>query len=304
MPAPSAKASYFMVNPVDGGEVSPTICHPFFDTCGCSVACLSSGSGERDARPASPASEALPTHGPSTSGVPPGLRRRPPSPCSKSSSASRPFPSRGPRGRTGRRWTGSPATARRWGWASVRSAPCRASPSCWPLGRAKSRRRSGRRPLHRCTGPRLRKGLGTAVGGGGRGQGCVRREGTSEAAPGAVRQAVGGGCRSGWGAVTVGYKCHRGWHLPSRGQLPGGYLPPPPPFQSVPDRGGGWGSGNGLSCSSRRRSVGSDTRCVLCPTAAPVQWTTRPRRPVPRADRRHRRVQRRGAAGVTCLSVR
>ena len=38
-------------------------------------------------------------------------------------------------------------------------------------------------------------------------QGCVRREGTSGAAPEAVRQAVGGGCQSGWGAVTVGYKC-------------------------------------------------------------------------------------------------
>ena len=30
-------------------------------------------------------------------------------------------------------------------------------------------------------------------------QGCIRREGTSEAAPEAVRQAVRGGCRSGWG---------------------------------------------------------------------------------------------------------
>ena len=36
---------------------------------------------------------------------------------------------------------------------------------------------------------------------------CIRREGASEAAPDAVRQAVGGGCQSGWGAVTVGYKC-------------------------------------------------------------------------------------------------
>ena len=44
--------------------------------------------------------------------------------------------------------------------------------------------------------------------GGGRGHGCIRREGTSEAAPEAVRPAVAGGCQSGWGAVTVGYKCH------------------------------------------------------------------------------------------------
>ena len=32
-------------------------------------------------------------------------------------------------------------------------------------------------------------------------QGCIRREGTSEAAPEAVRQAVGGGSKSGWGRL-------------------------------------------------------------------------------------------------------
>ena len=32
-------------------------------------------------------------------------------------------------------------------------------------------------------------------------QGCIRREETSEAAQGAVRQAVGGGCQSGWGRL-------------------------------------------------------------------------------------------------------
>ena len=32
-------------------------------------------------------------------------------------------------------------------------------------------------------------------------QGCIRREGTAEAAPEAVRQAVGGGCQSGWGRL-------------------------------------------------------------------------------------------------------
>ena len=32
-------------------------------------------------------------------------------------------------------------------------------------------------------------------------QGCIRGEGTSEAAPEAVRQAVGGGCQSGWGRL-------------------------------------------------------------------------------------------------------
>ena len=34
-------------------------------------------------------------------------------------------------------------------------------------------------------------------------QGCVRWERTSEAAPGAVWQAVGGGCRSGWGRLLL-----------------------------------------------------------------------------------------------------
>ena len=32
-------------------------------------------------------------------------------------------------------------------------------------------------------------------------QGCIRREGTSEAALAAVRQAAGGGCQSGWGRL-------------------------------------------------------------------------------------------------------
>ena len=43
-----------------------------------------------------------------------------------------------------------------------------------------------------------REGSGTQPSG----QGCIRREGTSEAAPEAVRQAVGGGCRSGWGRLV------------------------------------------------------------------------------------------------------
>ena len=38
-----------------------------------------------------------------------------------------------------------------------------------------------------------------AVEGGG--HACIRREGASEAAPEAVRQAVGGGCQSGWGRL-------------------------------------------------------------------------------------------------------
>ena len=46
----------------------------------------------------------------------------------------------------------------------------------------------------------------------GGGQGCIRREGTSEAAPEALRQAVGGGCQSGWGrllSVTNGTSAGR-----------------------------------------------------------------------------------------------
>ena len=38
-------------------------------------------------------------------------------------------------------------------------------------------------------------------GEGGGGQGCIRREGTSEVASEAVGQAVGGGCQSGWGRL-------------------------------------------------------------------------------------------------------
>ena len=46
-------------------------------------------------------------------------------------------------------------------------------------------------------------------------RGCVRREGTSEAAPEAVRQAVGGGCLSGWGRLLSATNANRGWRLAS-----------------------------------------------------------------------------------------
>ena len=73
-------------------------------------------------------------------------------------------------------------------------------------------------------------------------QGCIRREGTSEAAPEAVKQAVGGGCQSGWGrllsvtkAVEAG-TCRQGdsgWAQAGRpGGGVGGY--PPPLFQCIP----------------------------------------------------------------------
>ena len=40
------------------------------------------------------------------------------------------------------------------------------------------------------------------------GQGCIRREGASEAGLEAGRQAAAGGCQSGWGRSLSVYKCH------------------------------------------------------------------------------------------------
>ena len=48
----------------------------------------------------------------------------------------------------------------------------------------------------------------TVTGGAVLRQGCITREGTSEATPEAVRQAVEGGLPRRLWAVTVGYKCH------------------------------------------------------------------------------------------------
>ena len=77
-------------------------------------------------------------------------------------------------------------------------------------------------------------GMGTLAGEGA-GQGCIRREGTSEAAPAAVRKAVGGGCRSGWGrllsvinAIEAGL-CRQGdsgWAYAGRPGGGGGGAPP------------------------------------------------------------------------------
>ena len=66
-------------------------------------------------------------------------------------------------------------------------------------------------PRARAEGEGDEKGVGGAVAQavvGGGGQGCIRREGTSEAVPEAVKT---GGCRTfpkRLGAVTVGYNCH------------------------------------------------------------------------------------------------
>ena len=88
---------------------------------------------------------------------------------------------------------------------------------------------------------------------------CIRRERTSEAAPGAVRQAVGGGCQSGWGrllSITTPLKLA----LAVRGTVAGHMLGalegggyPPPPFQCI--------SAHGLFCNGYHQ-VGAD-RSVL-----------------------------------------
>ena len=72
--------------------------------------------------------------------------------------------------------------------------------------------------------------MGDAGGGGGYGgQGCIRGEGTSEVAPESVRQAVGGGCQSGWGrllsvtnAIEAGTWRQGGWAPWREGGLQGG----------------------------------------------------------------------------------
>ena len=78
------------------------------------------------------------------------------------------------------------------------------------------------------------------VHGDGGGAGCIRRGGTSEAAPEAVRQAVGGGCQSGWGrllSVTNSIEagtCRQGasgWAYIGILEGMGGVTPP---FQCIP----------------------------------------------------------------------
>ena len=70
--------------------------------------------------------------------------------------------------------------------------------------------------------------------------GCVRREGTSEAAPEAVGQAVGGGCQSGWGRLlSVTNAIETGtWRQGDSSQAlaghPGGGGGVTPPFQCIP----------------------------------------------------------------------
>ena len=77
---------------------------------------------------------------------------------------------------------------------------------------------------------------------GGGGHGCIRREGFSEGTPEALRQAVGGGCQSGWGRLlSVTNK--------------------PPPWGK-----GAGGAGGGGRCGEDQRSTavasGPDEGCV------------------------------------------
>ena len=72
-------------------------------------------------------------------------------------------------------------------------------------------------------------------------QGCIRRRGTSEAAPEPVRQAVGGGCRSGCGrllsvtdAVEAGTWRQGDSGRASAGRPGGGGAPPPLPMRPPP----------------------------------------------------------------------
>ena len=72
-------------------------------------------------------------------------------------------------------------------------------------------------------------------------QGCVRRQGIFDAAPEAARQAVGGGCQSGWGRLlSVTNAIEPGpWRQETvaghrLGALEGGGGATSPPFQCIP----------------------------------------------------------------------
>ena len=68
--------------------------------------------------------------------------------------------------------------------------------------------------------------------------GRIRREGASEAAPEAVGQAVGGGCRSGWGRLLSVRNATEGVGWGPQGG--GGEPPPPPPMQPCPQSPRQW----------------------------------------------------------------
>ena len=99
---------------------------------------------------------------------------------------------------------------------------------------------------------------------GGGGQGCIRREGPSEAAPEAARQAVGGGgCQSGWGRLlSVTNATEAGTCRPERqwlgiGWAPwkgGGGVPPPLPIHPWGRGSRPWQAGEAPSPDGTRES--------------------------------------------------
>ena len=71
---------------------------------------------------------------------------------------------------------------------------------------------------------------------GGGQQGCIGREGTSEAASEAVRQAVGGDCRSGWGRLLSVTRATEAGTWGTVGAVEGGGGGGLPPFQCITGR--------------------------------------------------------------------
>ena len=126
----------------------------------------------------------------------------------------------------------------------------------------------------------------------GGGRGCIRREEASEAVPEAVWQAVGGGCRSGWGrlqsvtnAVEAG-TCSQG---PTRGRGRRSPLFKPPP-----------------RCRNQRASVALQARGVvrgLLPGALPRESVSATFPPARVGRPRNQEPPKLGGGGVFCQAI-
>ena len=113
----------------------------------------------------------------------------------------------------------------------------------------------------------------------GDGQGCSRRQGTSEAAPEAVRQAVGGGCQSGWGGycrLQMPLKPALGVRETVTGHrlraLKGGGLPP---FQCTPSITAKFSSSHntqGQEGAARPRSPGDEKGTLVPGLGIELGW--------------------------------
>ena len=119
------------------------------------------------------------------------------------------------------------------------------------------------------------------AGRGGGGQGCIRREGASEAAPEAVRQAVGGGCRSGWGRLLSVMKAFRagtwrqgdsGWAQAGHPEVGGGGHLPPLPMHPL----GGGGVHEGLYSSGLPGAAFLCISQVMCVCSVPTTTAVPP----------------------------